>query len=132
VSFIEPGRVNPCRKVYWSKKKTLQRVGRVEDASVRMVKFDVVKGILLLLVGCFANNVFIEIIIKVDPGCGPALTFCQFLFIVLTLLPSNVGKPRNIPLWFYGILTVMFFCVSYLNNLAFDYQISQPVHMVCI
>lgn len=95
-----------------------------------MVNLAVLQGIFLLIIGCFANNIFLELIIKIDPGCGPALTFCQFAFMVITLLPSNVNKSLKTPLWFYFILTAMFFTVSFLNNLAFDYQISQPVHMV--
>lgn len=91
----------------------------------------ILKGVFLLLFGCFANNIFLELVIKVDPACGPSLTLCQFLFIVVTLLPSNVNKQRVIPLWFYIISTAMFFIVSYLNNLAFNFHISQPVHMVC-
>eukprot|EP01127_Copromyxa_protea_P017700 TRINITY_DN5437_c0_g1_i1.p1 TRINITY_DN5437_c0_g1~~TRINITY_DN5437_c0_g1_i1.p1 ORF type:complete len:343 (-),score=46.88 TRINITY_DN5437_c0_g1_i1:92-1096(-) len=95
-----------------------------------MSSLAILKGVVLLFVGCFTNNFFLEMIIKVDPGCGPALTLCQFSLIVLTLLPNHITKPRIMPLWFYAVLTVMFFLVSYLNNLAFAFQISQPVHMV--
>ncbi len=39
-------------------------------------------------------------------------------------------KPRSIPLKFYMLQTLLFFAMSYLNNVAFDFHISQPVHVI--
>jgi len=39
---------------------------------------------------------------------------------------------NKLPLGFYGQLTLVFFTLSVLNNLAFNYNISQPVHMVLV
>ena len=39
-------------------------------------------------------------------------------------------KPRLVPIKFYAIQASMFFAMSYLNNVAFNFHISQPVHVV--
>jgi UDP-xylose/UDP-N-acetylglucosamine transporter B4 len=39
-------------------------------------------------------------------------------------------RPTHSPLWWYAALTSIFWTLSVLNNMAYDYEISQPLHMV--
>lgn len=84
-------------------------------------------SVIQLFVGCALNSIVLEIIVNYDTGCGPLLTCLQTLFI--TMMSLHWEKPRT-PLWFYGLLTFIFWCVGLLNNVAFDYHITQPIHMV--
>ena len=69
---------------------------------------------------------------------GLLITFVQFVVTALFTWPSHFSisnppffiKPRAIPLvrWLPNIL--MFFLVNVLNNFAFGYNISVPVHIV--
>jgi hypothetical protein len=72
-------------------------------------------------------------------GCqGTLLTFVQFLFVTIISLPSQLDrkrppfflKPNRVPLrrWFVNI--VLFFAINVLNNHAFSYDISVPVHII--
>ena len=69
---------------------------------------------------------------------GLLITFTQFVIVALFTLPGHFSirhppfflKPRKIPLirWLPNI--VMFFAVNLLNNFAFGYNISVPVHII--
>ncbi|KAG5882516.1 hypothetical protein JTB14_006789 [Gonioctena quinquepunctata] len=91
------------------------------------------KSIVLTLVGCMLNNVFLEYIIELDPGAGHLITFCQFLFIALRgfIFTSKFGtvKPK-ILLKDYMTLVVFFFTTSVVNNWAFPFNIPVPLHMI--
>ena len=78
-----------------------------------------------------------------DPGCGNMLTFLQFLSIALAALPSVLArvpgsgalpslrlKSRLLPLRAYAVLSGLFWLVSVLNNVAFGFSISVPMHTV--
>ena len=39
--------------------------------------------VLVVLVGCAANVIFLEFLVKRDPGIGNLVTFCSFVFISL-------------------------------------------------
>lgn len=90
-------------------------------------------AIVLVFVGCCSNVVFLELLVKVDPGSGNLITFLQFLFIAIEgfLFTSKCGtvKPR-IGLKDYTILVAMFFVASVCNNYAFDFNIPMPLHMI--
>lgn len=90
-------------------------------------------AIIMVFVGCCSNVVFLELLVKIDPGSGNLITFLQFLFIALEgfLFTSKCGtvKPR-IGLKDYTILVVMFFLTSVCNNYAFDFNIPMPLHMI--
>lgn len=90
-------------------------------------------AIVMVFVGCCSNVVFLELLVKVDPGSGNLITFLQFLFIALEgfLFTSKCGtvKPR-IGLKDYTILVAMFFVASVCNNYAFDFNIPMPLHMI--
>ncbi|KAJ8949123.1 hypothetical protein NQ318_012871 [Aromia moschata] len=91
------------------------------------------KAIFLVLAGCMLNNIFLEYIIKLDPGAGHLITFCQFAFIAIHgfIFTSKFGtvKPK---IYFkdYMILNVFFFTTSVVNNWAFAFNIPVPLHMI--
>eukprot|EP01116_Phalansterium_solitarium_P024023 TRINITY_DN8668_c0_g1_i1.p1 TRINITY_DN8668_c0_g1~~TRINITY_DN8668_c0_g1_i1.p1 ORF type:complete len:193 (-),score=4.76 TRINITY_DN8668_c0_g1_i1:65-643(-) len=90
-----------------------------------------------ILGGCMINNFVLELIVKEDPGIGNLLTAVQFLFIAIIMLPYQLDssgrrlfKAPKIPIGVYVLLTCIFFALSIINNKAFDYEISQPIHMI--
>ena len=97
-------------------------------------------GISLVIGGCCLNNVFLENIIIGDRASGQLLTLLQFVFIALmglrdrfeksNLFPGFRTKMPTTPLWWYVLLTSIFWTVSILNNMAYNFEISQPLHMV--
>lgn len=86
-----------------------------------------------VFVGCCSNVIFLELLVKEDPGCGNLLTFLQFLFIALhgIVFTSKFGTvKRQISMRDYVTLVVCFFLTSVLNNYAFDFNIPMPLHMI--
>ncbi|XP_006618624.1 UDP-xylose and UDP-N-acetylglucosamine transporter [Apis laboriosa] len=90
-------------------------------------------AILCVFLGCCSNVVFLELLVKDDPGSGNLITFSQFLFISIEgfLFTSKCGtiKP-NIGIKDYFILVTMFFVANVCNNYAFDFNIPMPLHMI--
>ena len=66
------------------------------------------------------------------------MTFVQFLFVAVTGLPSQIDRSRppffikanKVPLRRWLINIVLFFSINVLNNHAFSYDISVPVHII--
>lgn len=87
----------------------------------------------MVFVGCCSNVVFLEYVVKEDPGAGNLATFLQFLFIASVGF-CTVGKlgtaRRNIPFKQYLLLVGFFWTSSVANNYAFDFNISMPLHMI--
>ncbi|XP_026327364.1 UDP-xylose and UDP-N-acetylglucosamine transporter [Hyposmocoma kahamanoa] len=87
----------------------------------------------MVFVGCCSNVVFLELVVKEDPGAGNLATFLQFVFIA-TIGFCTVGKfgtaKRNIPFKQYLLLVGFFWSSSVANNYAFDFNISMPLHMI--
>ncbi|XP_018578845.1 UDP-xylose and UDP-N-acetylglucosamine transporter [Anoplophora glabripennis] len=92
-----------------------------------------VQAIIFTLLGCMLNNIFLEYIIKLDPGAGHLITFCQFLFIAThgLIFTSKFGtvKPK-IDFQDYLKLNLFFFTTSVVNNWAFAFNIPVPLHMI--
>lgn len=87
----------------------------------------------LVFVGCMSNVVFLELLVKEDPGSGNLITFLQFLFIALEgfIFTSKFGTHKlRIGLKDYLVLVIMFFVVSVCNNLAFDFNVPMPLHII--
>ncbi|TGZ77392.1 UAA-domain-containing protein [Ascodesmis nigricans] len=87
--------------------------------------------------GCCSNVFALEAIIKAAPASGHLITFCQFLLVAIEGLwyhfdPTQkmLLKPNTIPLQRWLIQIALFFSVSLLNNQAFNYNISVPVHII--
>ncbi|XHG08073.1 hypothetical protein AWENTII_011197 [Aspergillus wentii] len=81
----------------------------------------------------------LEAIIKEQPSSGPLITFAQFLLTALFTFPSFLSfsagsrfplKPRAIPLKSWVLYTAFFVTVNLLNNWAFAYKISVPLHII--
>ncbi|CAG9786542.1 unnamed protein product [Diatraea saccharalis] len=90
-------------------------------------------AITMVFVGCCSNVVFLEMVVKEDPGAGNLATFLQFVFIACVCF-CTVGKfgtaPMNIPFEQYLILVAFFWSSSLANNYAFNFNISMPLHMI--
>ncbi|EDW05989.1 uncharacterized protein Dmoj_GI16380 [Drosophila mojavensis] len=88
---------------------------------------------IFVFVGCCSNVVFLELIIKIDPGAGNLITFSQFLFIALEglIFTSKFFTVRpKIGLRDYVKLVVLFFGANVCNNYAFNFNIPMPLHMI--
>lgn len=92
----------------------------------------------LIFGGCCSNVFALEAIIKVEPASGTLLTFVQFLFVAITgyisqfdwTRPPFFIKPNRVPIRRWLINIVLFFSINVLNNHAFSYDISVPVHII--
>ncbi|KAJ5359869.1 UAA transporter [Penicillium concentricum] len=94
----------------------------------------------LIFGGCCANVFALEAIIKEQPTAGPLITFAQFatcaLFTIPSFLSPSAGpralflNPRAIPLRSWVVYTAYFVSVNLLNNWAFAYKISVPLHII--
>ena len=90
-------------------------------------------AVLCVFLGCCSNVVFLELLVKEDPGSGNLITFAQFLFISIEgfLFTSKCGTVKpNIGIKDYFILVSMFFITNVCNNYAFDFNIPMPLHMI--
>ncbi|TVY78180.1 UDP-N-acetylglucosamine transporter yea4 [Lachnellula suecica] len=102
----------------------------------------------LIFGGCCSNSrreayrvpkVFaLEAIVKVEPESGTLLTFVQFLFVAITGYVSQFDrnraplflKPNRVPIRRWMINILLFFTINVLNNHAFSYNISVPIHII--
>ncbi|KYN08577.1 PREDICTED: UDP-xylose and UDP-N-acetylglucosamine transporter [Cyphomyrmex costatus] len=90
-------------------------------------------AVFCVFLGCCTNVVFLELLVKDDPGSGNLITFSQFLFISIEgfLFTSKCGTVKpNIGIKDYFILVTMFFIANVCNNYAFDFNIPMPLHMI--
>lgn len=90
-------------------------------------------AILMVLLGCWANVVFLELLIKQDPGVGNLVTFSHFLIIALEgfIITTRCGTVSpNVPVSSWVTLVVMYFVVSVSNNYALNFNIPMPLHMI--
>ncbi|KAM7184163.1 UDP-N-acetylglucosamine transporter [Naviculisporaceae sp. PSN 640] len=92
----------------------------------------------LIFGGCCSNVFALESIIKVEPASGTLLTFVQFLFVAAIGLPAQFDRTRppfflkqnKVPIRRWLVNIVLFFSINVLNNHAFSYDISVPVHII--
>lgn len=97
-----------------------------------------VTAILLIFGGCCSNVYTLESITHRVAGSGTAITFAQFLGVSIgSFLQASVtaqGRQaiwkHKVPLLEYGKIVGFHFSVSILNNMALDYHISVPVHII--
>ncbi|KAL5606164.1 uncharacterized protein BROUX77_003357 [Berkeleyomyces rouxiae] len=88
--------------------------------------------------GCCSNVYALESIIKVEPASGTLLTFVQFLFVAVTGYVSQFDAarppffltPNTVPIRRWLVNIVLFFSINVMNNHAFSYDISVPVHII--
>ncbi|TQN65763.1 UDP-N-acetylglucosamine transporter yea4, partial [Colletotrichum shisoi] len=120
-----------------STEKPMQIAGRiVTSLFAQWIAVGVMLG--LIFGGCCSNVYALEAIIKVEPASGTLLTFVQFLFVAITGYFSQFDGSRppffirenRVPLRRWIINIVLFFSINVLNNHAFSYDISVPVHII--
>ncbi|RYP73755.1 hypothetical protein DL771_003468 [Monosporascus sp. 5C6A] len=100
-----------------------------------------VAAMLSLIFGGCCSNVGTEFPVgtfPVEPASGTLLTFVQFIFVAVTGYISQFDssrppfflKPNRVPIRRWLINIVLFFSINVLNNHAFSYDISVPVHII--
>ncbi|KAI9838707.1 MAG: hypothetical protein M1819_005021 [Sarea resinae] len=98
-------------------------------------------GVMVALIfgGCCSNVFALEAIVKEDPGSGLLITLVQFVFTAFFSYPQQFSssgkppfflKPNAVPLSRWMVSILLFFAISVLNNFAFGYNISVPVHII--
>ncbi|OAP63461.1 hypothetical protein AYL99_02688 [Fonsecaea erecta] len=96
--------------------------------------------LMLIFGGCCSNVYTLESIIHASPSSGSLITAFQFLLVALFTLPRHFSprrglrnlylKERNIPLRKWAVYTAYFLAINILNNKAFKYRISIPLHII--
>ncbi|XP_064549575.1 UDP-xylose and UDP-N-acetylglucosamine transporter isoform X1 [Drosophila montana] len=86
-----------------------------------------------VFIGCCCGVVFLELLVKLDPGAGNLITAAQFAFIALEgfVFTSKFGRAKRvISLRDYALLVVMFFVTSVCNNYVFHLNVPMTLHMI--
>ncbi|PFH54969.1 hypothetical protein XA68_11299 [Ophiocordyceps unilateralis] len=92
----------------------------------------------LIFGGCCSNVYALEAIISFERSSGMLLTFMQFLFVASTSYIAQFDRtrpplyiaPAKIPLRHWLVNITLFFSINVLNNHAFSYNISVPLHII--
>ena len=102
--------------------------------------FNILATISLIFGGCCSNVFALEAIVKQAPGSGTLITCFQVLLTAALTLPKHLDwsrgishlylKPRAIPLHKWAMFAVLFITINVLNNKAFGYKISVPLHII--
>lgn len=90
-------------------------------------------AILVCLSSCCCNVVFLELLVRKDPGIGNLVTFSQFLIIGVEgfIFTTKFGTVApKVPFSSWLVLVIMYFLVSVTNNYALSYHIPMPLHMI--
>ncbi|KAF2847650.1 glycosyltransferase family 39 protein [Plenodomus tracheiphilus IPT5] len=97
----------------------------------------IVSSFSLIFGGCCANVYCLEAIVKKEPDSGLLITLFQFVFTCLSTLhyqfdPNGHYRLRSSPVPFrkWCISAALFFTVNMMNNWAFAFNISVPVHII--
>ncbi|KAF2705312.1 UAA transporter [Pleomassaria siparia CBS 279.74] len=91
----------------------------------------------LIFGGCCSNVYCLEAIVKHEPDSGLLITLFQFIFTCLSTLHYQFDpngrffvKSSPVPFRKWCISATLFFAVNMLNNWAFAFNISVPVHII--
>lgn len=91
----------------------------------------------LIFGGCCSNVYCLEAIVKQEPDSGLLITLFQFVFTCLSTLHYQFDptkpyfvKPSPVPFRKWCISAGLFFIVNMMNNWAFAFDISVPVHII--
>lgn len=90
-------------------------------------------AIVAVFLACCSNVVFLEMMVKEDPGCGNLVTFASFLFVsaVGFVFTARLGTRRPaVPLRAYAVMVAMYFVVTVASNHALSYGVPMPLHMI--
>eukprot|EP00759_Apiculatamorpha_spiralis_P047345 PhF_6_TR43102/c0_g1_i2/m.65850/K15278/SLC35B4, YEA4; solute carrier family 35 (UDP-xylose/UDP-N-acetylglucosamine transporter), member B4 len=99
---------------------------------------DALAAITCVLGGCHTNLVSLEYLVRSPNGrgCGYLLTFLQFFFVALSCIPIEMYKTKSYRLPFPPLRPMLVICillfatVSVINNIAFKYKVSVPLHTI--
>lgn len=120
-------------------------MGDVNRAALLAVLPDWTLTLSLIFIGCCSNAYYLEQATRIQPACGTLLTFLQFIFTTLQMLPSQLrfrdektGKPflvprfsmPKIPISRWSLQVAMYFGTTLLNNTAFSFHVPVPVHII--
>jgi UDP-xylose/UDP-N-acetylglucosamine transporter B4 len=118
-------------------RRIMAMIGRVFMETIPQLM--VVGAMLGLIFGGCCSNVFaLEAIIKPNPDAGTLFTFVQFIFVAITSYVSQFDvtrppfflKPNRVPIRRWLINIGLFFTINVMNNYAFSYNISVPIHII--
>ncbi|EMC93195.1 hypothetical protein BAUCODRAFT_76247 [Baudoinia panamericana UAMH 10762] len=91
----------------------------------------------LIFGGCCSNVFALEAIIKTQPSSGLLITFCQWLCTTSAAYATQFApgspytvRPPKVPVRRWAVVALMHCSISLLNNWAFAFSISVPVHIV--
>ncbi|KAF2750655.1 glycosyltransferase family 39 protein [Sporormia fimetaria CBS 119925] len=91
----------------------------------------------LIFGGCCSNVYCLEAIVKHEPDSGLLITLFQFVFTCVSTLHYQFDpngrffvKPSPVPFRKWCISAALFFTVNMMNNWAFAFDISVPVHII--
>ncbi|EWC45984.1 hypothetical protein DRE_04777 [Drechslerella stenobrocha 248] len=91
----------------------------------------------LIFGGCCSNVFALEAIVKEAPDAGHLITLAQFVLVSLEGFIAHFDwnsptllVPNQIPIMRWLGVILLFFSVSVLNNWAFNYNISVPIHII--
>ncbi|KAF1842647.1 glycosyltransferase family 39 protein [Cucurbitaria berberidis CBS 394.84] len=97
----------------------------------------VVSSFSLIFGGCCANVYCLEAIVKQEPDSGLLITLFQFVFTCLSTLHYQFDlkgryfvRSSPVPFQKWCVSAALFFTVNMLNNWAFAFNISVPVHII--
>eukprot|EP00834_Sanchytrium_tribonematis_P003863 NODE_166_length_14584_cov_1.124750.p6 type:complete len:286 gc:universal NODE_166_length_14584_cov_1.124750:6616-5759(-) len=82
-----------------------------------------------VLVGCCLNVIELEKLLDKIPDIGITLTFFHFSIILLTY-HKKLQLPLKVPLRWWIVMAALFWISNTLNNMAFGYKISVPLHII--
>lgn len=86
----------------------------------------------LVFGGCCSNVFTFERLFQYPAiqDTGSFITFCQFVYISIESVAVPFSHKRVVPLKVYMLSVLMFFLSSLGNNMALNYNISVPLHIV--
>ena len=79
--------------------------------------------------GCCFNVIELEQVLAVIPTIGVTLTFFHFL-IILIFHVKDFKLPLQVPIQWWIIMAGLFWISNTLNNMAFGYKVSVPLHII--
>eukprot|EP00397_Hematodinium_sp_SG-2012_P054686 GEMP01066136.1.p1 GENE.GEMP01066136.1~~GEMP01066136.1.p1 ORF type:complete len:337 (+),score=58.15 GEMP01066136.1:78-1088(+) len=94
-----------------------------------------IRPFVMVFGGCMSAMIFMEYILKFDAGSGAMITFTEFLFVLLQILPSRFDAHwRPVPLRCrkrnHVIHAALWVTMSWLVNYAYNFNIGVPIHTI--
>ena len=82
-----------------------------------------------VMLGCCFNVIELEEILQFIPTIGVTLTFFHFLVILIFFI-KDFKLPLQVPLKYWILMAALFWSSNTLNNMAFGYKVSVPIHII--